>query len=56
MSSTKRRVVVTGLGLLTPLGVGVKENWQHLLSGKSCTHSLESDSNKISMKVIHIIF
>ena len=29
-----RRVVVTGLGMLTPLGCGVDINWQRLISGQ----------------------
>lgn len=29
------RVVVTGLGMLTPLGIGVESTWQGILAGKS---------------------
>ncbi len=31
----KRRVVVTGLGLVTPLGIGVEKSWEGLVQGRS---------------------
>lgn len=32
---SKRRVVITGLGLITPLGNSVTETWNNILAGKS---------------------
>jgi 3-oxoacyl-[acyl-carrier-protein] synthase II len=31
----RRRVVVTGLGIVSPVGIGVQESWSNILAGKS---------------------
>lgn len=31
----KRRVVITGLGMVSPVGLNVKESWESILAGKS---------------------
>ena len=41
----KRRVVVTGLGLISPIGIGVAENWANLNGEKSGFISLSSEGN-----------
>lgn len=35
MALAKRRVVITGLGMVTPLGLNVADTWDALLAGKS---------------------
>ncbi|MGW8227516.1 MAG: beta-ketoacyl-ACP synthase II [Gammaproteobacteria bacterium] len=38
---TKRRVVVTGLGLVSPVGLDVKTSWENILAGKSGIRPIE---------------
>ncbi|XUM21443.1 beta-ketoacyl-ACP synthase II [Bradyrhizobium oligotrophicum S58] len=47
-----RRVVVTGLGMVSPLGCGVETTWQRILQGKSGARLIESfDVSDLPAKV-----
>ena len=47
-----RRVVVTGLGMLTPLGDSVDVNWKRLISGQSGIRKINDfDVSDISCKI-----
>ncbi|MBI3706850.1 MAG: beta-ketoacyl-ACP synthase II, partial [Proteobacteria bacterium] len=47
-----RRVVVTGLGMVTPLGCGVKATWDRLLAGESGLRGIQSfDVSDLPAKV-----
>jgi 3-oxoacyl-[acyl-carrier-protein] synthase II len=35
LDNNRRRVVVTGIGLVSPVGIGIEENWSNLIAGKS---------------------
>ena len=37
-----RRVVVTGMGLVTPLGIGLERNWRSLTEGQSGIRAIQS--------------
>src|SRR5215813_4031404 len=47
-----RRVVVTGLGMVTPLGCGVEATWARLLKGESSARKIDSfDVSDIACKI-----
>jgi 3-oxoacyl-[acyl-carrier-protein] synthase II len=51
-----RRVVVTGLGLVSPLGVGINHNWNSLIAGKSGIKKIEHfDTEKLAAKIAGVI-
>lgn len=53
---SKRRVVVTGVGMVTPLGNSVKESWDAILKGKSgVTPVTEFDVSAFPTKIWAII-
>jgi 3-oxoacyl-[acyl-carrier-protein] synthase II len=51
-----RRVVVTGLGLLSPFGVGVEHGWRELLTGRSAARRItEFEVDDLPCKIAHVI-
>ena len=47
-----RRVVVTGLGMVTPLGVGVTANWASVIAGRSGISPIKGfDVSDLSVKI-----
>jgi 3-oxoacyl-[acyl-carrier-protein] synthase II len=50
--STRRRVVVTGLGIISPLGLGVDQSWQNMIAGRSgITEITRFDASKIASRI-----
>ncbi len=51
-----RRVVVTGLGMVSPLGMGVDHNWKSIIAGKSGIKKIEHfDVSDITSKIAGVI-
>jgi len=51
-----RRVVVTGIGMVTPLGCGVEPTWQRLLKGESGAKKIDTfEVSDISCKIACVI-
>ena len=52
-----RRVVVTGLGLLSPLGIGVQQSWNQLINGKSGITKIKNEElyGEIPCKIVGYI-
>lgn len=51
-----RRVVITGMGMVSPLGFGVEHNWAALTSGKSGIQKIEHfDVSDISSQIAGVV-
>ncbi|MBI3703187.1 MAG: beta-ketoacyl-ACP synthase II [Rhizobiales bacterium] len=51
-----RRVVVTGMGMLTPLGCGVETTWARLIKGESGAKQIDTfDVSDVSAKIACVI-
>lgn len=48
---SKRRVVVTGMGCVTPYGIGLDLFWKNLINGKSCIREHNLDKEKHIVKI-----
>lgn len=47
-----RRVVITGVGVVSPLGIGNEENWAHVTAGKSgISHITRFDTTDFPIKI-----
>jgi len=49
---SKRRVVITGLGIVSPVGLNLKESWTNIIAGKSGVVAIDSfDTEGFSVKI-----
>src|SRR5690554_4883974 len=51
-----RRVVVTGMGLVSPFGVGVEHSWKQVLAGRSAARRIDMfETDDLACKIATII-
>jgi 3-oxoacyl-[acyl-carrier-protein] synthase II len=51
-NGTRRRVVVTGVGLVTPLGTGTERNWEALVAGRSGVRGVTRfDASNLAVRI-----
>src|SRR5262245_9157769 len=50
-ANLQRRVVVTGMGALTPIGLNVSDFWQALCSGKSGIAPVEGINEELPISI-----
>lgn len=52
MKTTNNRLVVTGMGAVTPIGIGVKEYWNNLVDGKCGVEKITRfDTTELPVKI-----
>ena len=50
--SHKRRVVITGLGMISPLATGVEKSWQKIINGQSGIGKIDLfDTSNVSCSI-----
>ena len=52
MNRRERRVVVTGIGIVSPLGCGIEKNWEALIAGRSGVAPITLfDASELSVRI-----
>lgn len=52
MKTTNNRLVITGMGAVTPIGIGVKEYWRNLVDGKCGVEKITRfDTTELPVKI-----
>ena len=52
-----KRIVVTGVGAVTPLGIGAKATWEGLLAGRSGIRKIQHwDASALEVQILDAQF